>query len=455
MSASEASTFEQLFLESNDQKRTADLRQGVVSVDYYEDILSPTITAKIRVINTGDSIAPKDSQNPEKTDGAKQSIYNGLPLRGGERLVMKILDQGKTFKNKDKKGLDFSSDPKKYLFVSSISQVFQETQRESFLLNLVSREAITNETTRVMKRYNGKISDTVKSILQNILKIDKTRFKVENTIFTYDFVGNLRKPFSTITTLASKSIPAKSRDATAGYVFFQTQDGFQFKSVDTLIEGRSKATYTYTQENQSSTKRNNDYNILQYNIDKNQDLIENLRMGTYSFVRLSFNPLTFGFTQDQFKYGEKNKGLKKAIANLGKDLELPKISDDSKKTLDDLRTRTVSQIVDVGASTKVSKATNYAADKFQGQNIMRYNLLMAQNVSITVPCNTDLRAGDIIKCRFPKISREDKGEFDRETSGKYLIKDLCHHFEAKRSFTSMTLVRDTFGSSFLGVSGGS
>ena len=73
MSASEASTFEQLFLESNDQKRTADLRQGVVSVDYYEDILSPTITAKIRVINTGDSIAPKDSQNPEKTDGAKQS----------------------------------------------------------------------------------------------------------------------------------------------------------------------------------------------------------------------------------------------------------------------------------------------------------------------------------------------------------------------------------------------
>ena len=80
---------------------------------------------------------------------------------------------------------------------------------------------------------------------------------------------------------------------------------------------------------------------------------------------------------------------------------------------------------------------------------------MAQNFSITVTCNTDLRAGYIIKCRFPKISREDEGEFDRETSGKYLIKDLCHHFEAKRSFTSMTLVRDTFGSSFLGVSGGS
>ena len=56
MSASEASSFEELILESNDQERTVDLRSGVVSIDYYEDILSPTVTAKIRVINTGDSI---------------------------------------------------------------------------------------------------------------------------------------------------------------------------------------------------------------------------------------------------------------------------------------------------------------------------------------------------------------------------------------------------------------
>ena len=126
MSASEAASFEELTLESNDQERTADLRSGIVSVDYYEDILSPTVTAKIRVINTGDSISPKNPIDPKKTDGPKQSIYNGLPLRGGERLVMKIIDQGKTFNKEEKTGLDFSSDPKKYLFVSSITQVLQE-----------------------------------------------------------------------------------------------------------------------------------------------------------------------------------------------------------------------------------------------------------------------------------------------------------------------------------------
>ena len=440
MSASEAASFEELTLESNDQERTADLRSGVVSVDYYEDILSPTVTAKIRVINTGDSISPKDPQDSSKVDGPKQSIYNGLPLRGGERLVMKIIDQGKTFNKKEKTGLDFSSDPKKYLFVSSITQVLQETQRESFLLNLVSREAITNETTRVMKRYNGTISGSVTKILKDVLKIDESRYSVENTRGSYNFVGNLRKPFSTLISLASKSVPDVSKNATAGFVFFQNQDGFKFASIDSLIKEKSKATYTYTDVNESSITRNNDYKILQYSVDKNQNLIENLRMGTYSFVRLAFNPLTFVFSQTKYNYG-----AKEGIKNLGRDLELPKISDDATQTLDQLPTRVVSQIVDVGATVGVSTDTNYSPEEYQGQNIVRYNLLMTQSLSMTVPCNTDLRAGDVITCRFPKISREGSIEFDQETGGKYLIKELCHHFEAKRSFTSMTLVRDTFG----------
>ena len=441
MSASEAASFEELTLESNDQERTADLRSGIVSVDYYEDILSPTVTAKIRVINTGDSVSPKDPIDPKKTDGPKQSIYNGLPLRGGERLVMKIIDQGKTFNKEEKTGLDFSSDPKKYLFVSSITQVLQETQRESFLLNLVSREAITNETTRVMKRYNGPISGSVTKILKDVLKIDESRYSVENTRGSYNFVGNLRKPFSTLISLASKSVPDVSKNATAGFVFFQNQDGFKFASIDSLIKKPSKATYTYTDVNESSITKNNDYKILKYTVDKNQNLIENLRMGTYSFVRLAFNPLTFTFSQTKYNYG-----AKEGIKNLGKDLELPKISDDSNLTLDQLPTRTVSQIVDVGAAVGISTDTNYSPEEYQGQNIVRYNLLMTQNISMMVPCNTDLKAGDIITCEFPKISREDKNDIDQETSGKYMIKELCHHFEAKRSFTSMTLVRDTFGS---------
>ena len=439
MSASKSSSYEILILESNDQQRTVDIRNGTVSVDYYEDIFSPTITAKIKVANTGTSIAPKD--NP---DGPKQSIYHGLPLRGGERLRMKILDRGE-----GKLGLDFATDPSKYLFVSSITDVISETQRESFTLNLVSREAITNETTRVIKKYNtgSTIDNSVKSILKDILKTDKfSDQSIEKAQNKYGFVGNLRKPFSVLVWLASKSVPVSTGDATAGFVFYQTQDGFNFKSIDKLSSQEPRATYIESQVNRGDTERNNDFIISDYYTDKNQNLIEKLRLGTYCSQRMFFNPLDFSFTnpsEGKFQFESYSKKIKNVG---GKKLELPLITDDSNKQLGEIPTRILSAVVDIGTMEKdVSTDENADPGKYQAQAIMRYNVLFTQTISMTVPCNTNLRAGDTINCLFPKISKDSGDEFDLDQSGLYMIKELCHHFEPERSFTSMLLIRDTFG----------
>ena len=441
MSAAKPSLYEILTIESNDKERNADLRLGTISVDYYEDIFSPTITAKIRVVNTGDSIAPKN--NP---DGPKQSIYHGLPLRGGERVTLKIKDRGET-----KTGLDFSRNPSDYLYVSSITDVISETQRESFTLHLVSREAITNETSRVIKKYpvSLSINDSVKKILKDVLKTNKfSDSTIEKSQNKYGFIGNLRKPFTVLIWLASKAVPVSSGDATAGFVFYQTQDGFNFRSIDELIAQSPKAEYVHSEVNESQIEtntRNNDFQITSYTTDKNQDLIEKLRLGTYASQRMFFDPLTFNFTTPEKGLFQLD-GYKKKIKNLGDKLELPLLSETSDKTLGEVPTRILSSVIDRGTMEKdVSIDENADPSKYQAQAIMRYNVLFTQTVSMTVPCNTNLRAGDTIKCFFPKISRGDSSEFDPDQSGLYMIKELCHHFETDGSFTSMLLVRDTFG----------
>ena len=352
---------------------------------------------------------------------------------------MKILDHGKTGAGEDKKGLDFT-DPDRNLIVSSITDVISESQRESFMLNLVSREAISNETTRVFKKYSAKISTSVETILKDVLATETDRYEVDDTSNDYQFIGNLRKPFTILVWLASKSVLDKSGDTTAGFLFYQTQDGFRFKSIDNLTKQESKATYTYTEINQSSTETNNDFRILNYGVDKNQNLLEKLRLGTYSSVRVTFDPYTFKCKQAQFKFDESG------IDKLGNKVILPNISEDSEKTLSDIPSRVFSQVVDRGTfEPDVSTTENADPTKYQAQSAMRYNVMVTQLLSIIVPCNTDLRAGDIITCKFPKISREDSEVFDSETSGKYIIKELCHHFDPDRSFTSMKLVRDSFG----------
>lgn len=102
--------------------------------------------------------------------------------------------------------------------------------------------------------------------------------------------------------MAAKGVPAEiSGDATAGFVFYQTKEGFQFRSIDSLISQKPDQipTYTYTNVNESGKTRDNDFAILNYKTEKNQNLIEKLRLGSYASYRMFYNPLTFEFTDPQ------------------------------------------------------------------------------------------------------------------------------------------------------------
>jgi hypothetical protein len=432
---------EELILQSNDQKRRVDIRDGTLAIQYFEDIFSPTITAKIKVVNTGSTITSFNN-----TDGERQSIYNGLPLRGGERLSMRIA--GNTPLNP---ALDFSSKPEKYLYVSSITDVISEAQQESFTLNLVSREAITNETSRVMRKYptSLKLNESVRKILTDVLKTNQIG-TIDETSNKYGFIGNMRKPFTVLIWLASKGVPVKSQDATAGFVFYQTQDGFQFRSIDSLISQPKKATYIYSPTtstfDEDERKVNNDFKILNYITEKNQNLVEKLRLGTYASHRMFFDPLDFSFSNYQEGVFTQNNYSNKTENLGGKDLRLPKISEGSDISLGDVPSRIITAVLDIGTMEKeVSRDMNSDPSVYQSQSLMRYNILFTQTMNVMIPMNTNLRAGDVIECLFPKVSQTDAREYDTETSGLYMIKELSHYFNTTNSYTSLKLLRDTFG----------
>ena len=318
MAAKDASILEVVTIEANDQSQDVDIRNGVISIDYYEDLYSPTVTAKILVYNTGDSIEGKD--------GKIQSIYNGLPLRGGERVSIKIAPN-----TKENGGLDFSEKYQDYLYVSSVTNVISQAKKETFTLNLVSREAITNETTRVPVKFSSAatIDVSVKKILEDYLKTDK-EIDADKTSNSYGFIANMRKPFNIVTWLASKSV---SDQDSAGYFFYQTQDGYKFKSIDNLINQEPKAEYTYTEVNMSDTERNNDFNIITYATNKNQNLLEKLRLGAYSSFVATYDPLESRFNLPQEAEFTLSKSMDKdKTKNLGQELKLPPIDDTSERT---------------------------------------------------------------------------------------------------------------------------
>lgn len=439
---SKASIYEKMIIQSADGSKTADISGGAFIVTYYENLFSPMITAKIVVINTGDAIADKN--------GKMTSLYNGFPLRGGERVVLKIAGNSKI----NKEGLDFSKNSADYFYVASITNVLIDSQRETFTLNLVPREAITNETTRVGKKFPASqpISDSVQNIIKDYLKSDKVNL-IDKTQNPYGFIGNLKKPFTILTWLSSKGVPESSgKDSSAGYLFYQTKDGFNFRSIDDLISQEPyEEKFVYTPNVVDFQDPRNNFKILDYGTNKNQDLIGKLERGTYCSYRLFFNPLTFNYTNPEkgiFKLSDYQKETK----NLGKEIELPPISDNSDKTLGDIPSRYMTAVLDIGTMEKnpfIPKDPNVSENcdpfKIQSQAIMRYNILFTQILEMTIPFNANLRAGSSIECEFPKLDREKRSEPDTEQSGLYIIKELCHQFDTEGSFTKLKLIRDTFG----------
>ena len=397
------------------------LEGKTVAFDYYESIRSPNVTATMMVVDTGGSVSYSKDYDKQERIG---SIYNALPLTGREQLKFRI--------SSTLGELNFSQKP---LFVNAAASPDQNSQRESIALSLFSEGAKLNSESDVLRKYQGNIGDSVRTLINQFLtsKSDRVRInEIQKTANAYNFVGNSRSVFEVICSLGAKSTVEKD---SAGFFFFETQDGFNFKSIDSLVSQKPVARYYKSEvlrENMDNPA--NDFKILSSTIKKNQNVLNALSAGTFYTKNIFFNPKTFEEIEIEYKFTEG-----RLIKSLGKSAEAPDVN---------AHTKTHYSMLDIGTLEPTVKGKdNNNPNEYQAQAAMRYNILFSQLIDIQVPCNPNLRAGDTIMCDFEIVTQSEKeqGSSDPVQSGKYLIVDLCHHYEPTRSITSLTLARDSYG----------
>ena len=96
------------------------------SFDYYESLLSPTVTAKLSFNDTGSSTNYSSEYDRQESLG---TVFNAFPLIGGEEIKVKISSpyQESVF--------DFTSEDK--LFINKkADQIGKDSTREVTILNL-------------------------------------------------------------------------------------------------------------------------------------------------------------------------------------------------------------------------------------------------------------------------------------------------------------------------------
>lgn len=428
-----------------------DIKNSVVQFDYFEDILSPSITVRLLISDTS-------------------ALLSLVPFRGYERIDLVI---GTAYGD-----ISFTEDNGNPLYVSSIEKITQVEGQESFTLRCCTLTNLSNETTRVMKRYEkNPINEHVKSILEEVLQVDPDRISVEKSITPYGFIGNMRKPFYTIQWLSPKAIPTSSKQTgksgegvsaegkgTAGFFFYEDYEGYKFKSVDRMVDATqvdypsdAKELYgkygipTYTASTViQANDPNSEFQILHAFRNRATDLQKNLRVGLYSNLTYVYDPLSWKL--DAIKYSLKDNRDEGNLKTAGEDLPIP--DGDITKYASRVLVRMGDRgMWDLGLQESEDDVTDSGRDPDDmAKSFTRYTALFQQSLNITVPCNIKLRVGNIVKVNVPKVGPEYDGPkgskvTDQEQSGFFVIRSLRHHFEITegRNVTSLNLIRDSYG----------
>lgn len=421
-----------LFEITSNYSGTLEISEGIAELNYYESILDNTVRVTSTIIDAG---------------GKDFSLFEdgSINLTVGEKVQLRMKD-GYGF------SLDFTGN--KELRIDKTRAIEESTNKMAFTIDLFSKESINNELEqyRVKQRFDGKISDSVEKILTEVLKTEK-EVDIDPTLNSLSFIGTglrpLGQPFYKCAWLGARSVPdvKDAKAKLAGYFFYETYDGFKFKSIDKLfIDQEPKRKLVFT-NSIGEVPPGYDTRILDFSFDNSFDMKSALTTGSQTAAKMkAVNSYESAYRENPFEssnqFNEDNTGGK----------EQPKIASDLKVQ------EQVSMISykwddpgflvpgkDLKEQLPKSTYINYNNDEILRQSYMRYNNLFSVKLSLTIAGDMSLRAGDLVHCDFAEISNKQEKTYSSKKSGIYMIVDVCHRVTRIGCHTRLNLVRESIG----------
>ena len=452
-----------LYKVGNDAKPYVNLAGDMCKqFQYFEDIMWPAYAATMVI-----------------EDNA-ENIISTMPIQGFEKVVVEVDDQTETSgQNNGRYTYEFR--------VYNISNRVESERKQTYTLGLISEEGLINEGITVNKVLSGNTSGLVQKILDEYLHVPSNKMNVEASTTNMKILPTKKSPFTLIKSFLPKTIsekiaiksknksetkssnidsdisdPEKKKGSgTAGYLFFQTNRGHVFRSIDSLVSisedefngSPVQSGLFYWQPAKGSQPSM--FRIQEIVFGQEFDMIKKLREGHYASICCYFNINNLTYEEQQYSLVD----TWDEMAHLGSQTKLPK----GQTNLSQYPTRVMSTIVDnevwnnepTIASTETGGDGSHPYQDNQkyylSQGLARAGILFNQQLTISLTGHLELCAGDKIEIMIPNQKQESlKGDsaYDSEHSGTYLIKQINHQFnmtDSRNVYTVLDLVRDSQG----------
>lgn len=427
--------------EGKNKGKTFEIGNLVFGFTYYEDITKPFLSANLNLNDSGMNL-----------------IGSGTgPITGNELVEIDVIGPDDVEYN--------------YSFrVYRVGDRINSGKVQNYNLGLISAEALYDPQTRIKKTLTGFPGAIVEEVLATKDKFGNPftskNVDVDPCINKKKIIPKNLTPFAICARLQDQSIPSgksgsgsgegaetkdgKYSNGTAGFFFYETAEGFNFKSIDGLmdIENRGFANGSnFVKTFRDSVGEETDTTLLDVQFTSEINLMHGLRTGAYSLRCQYYNFSTGDY--DESTYSAENSWENQA--HLGSQDNLTA----GQKTLANRPTRIVSAIIDDESyysgqdSAKDSNYKDYTKSTLP-QSISRNYLLNTQGLRVVVPGNLQLVVGNLVRVYLQNMSTaRDRAieSVDQDHSGFYLVTSLSRFYNTvdKRVTTMLSLKRDSYG----------
>jgi len=459
----------QIFSNTNSNKSVFLTDLIIDKFTYYESLFQDVIHASVTYIDGGTAINKK---------GKFTTAVAGLPITGSEKVNLLFEDP-----NGEK--------IKVTLYVNNVTEIIADSTKSMVTLSMNSIELFNNDKVRVHTRENGKISDHIRKILTDPEYLGATdeekqapdfkekELHIEPTVGLYNKAFTNKKPFYMMNYFSTRAVPEGGQGNSAGFLLWETSKGFHFKSVDKLFQQREKRKIMFN-ETPGNPPKGYDIKALTFTKENRNDIKSKLEQGAYSTRLITFDPFTCNFEVSYLNAGNKKqsgprqKGNEDTLKTGGdKFPKLNPVIKSAKGGQNDF-SRTTFQVLDTGSmpegelkqgvdqtsaertggNEQLNKKEEKNAKPVEtlNQAIMRLNQLNTMKISMTLPGDFTLHAGDAVRVDSPQLSvassrnpGKSRPKVDDQTGGLYIIRDLCHYMTKDVTYTKINVIRDSFG----------
>lgn len=386
-----------------------ELKKLLVELSYYEDIYSFVTSGYITLVDA-------------------QGFLELFQLSGNEFIEINF--------GKIRTGSN-STDQLFRVYKTSDRKPSGNMNSEVYTLYFCSEELLLSEQTKISKSYNGKISEMVQSILTDKLKVKtKNIQKIEETTGTYNFVVPRLKPLEAISWLSTYARPKATGTVGADMLFFETKNGFNYRSLQSMFKQPIYATYRYQAKNIEDSVQDfqeKTITVLDYEFVKTYDSLKDINSGTFANKLITIDPLARSFKTTEFNYDDYFE--KKKTSSLNDNSVLVPLKNRLGKTQNEsydsrikvLTSNAAQQNLEYIKQIPGSVAKDVGIENYIPLRTAQLGLANYTVVKVTIPGDPGITAGTTIDFNLLTLKpSSNQKDLDRYYSGTYLVSAVRH-----------------------------